>query len=567
MMLLALPGQIARSWAFARHIPPLKLARRVFLSLRRKWHDQLGWPGTPAGTAPAAGPDLPAPVFPPRRGQMSQPLAFTFIGKTVAMPGGVDWRAPGSGAEHQLWRMNLHYMEYLEAADDVGFLALVGDWIAANPPERPGVWQDSWNSYAVSLRVVVWMQQIALRRARLGWSALDPVLASLARQLRFLERNLETDLGGNHLVKNVKALLWASTFFAGPEASRWRKLGLGLLRQALAGQVLADGVHYERSPSYHCQVFADFIECRHVLGAQAPAELDDALARMARAATDLAHPDGLVAQFNDAGLAMAYAPGLCLDALARLPLPRPAPRAVFALESSGYFGLRTARSYFIADCGRIAPDDLPAHGHADVLSFEWSVQGRRIVVDPGVFEYFAGARRDRSRSAGAHNTLCFAGADQADFFGAFRCGRRPDVTLRHYEASEHGLVLEGAHDGFAGLPGAPRHIRRFEASESELIIDDRIEGHPDRAASLSFLFHPGVVATPHAAGVRLTCGTVAIEMSCSLPITIDDAAWWPDMGHEQITRRARVAIACGIAAVVTSFRVADQNAANESGAL
>ncbi len=39
---------------------------------------------------------------------------------------------------------------------------------------------------------------------------------------------------------------------------------------------------------------------------------------MAQAAVDLAHPDGHVALFNDAGLTMAYSPGECLDAYARL---------------------------------------------------------------------------------------------------------------------------------------------------------------------------------------------------------------------------------------------------------
>ena len=29
----------------------------------------------------------------------------------------------------------------------------------------------------------------------------------------FLRNNLELDIQGNHLIKNIKALLWASSFF------------------------------------------------------------------------------------------------------------------------------------------------------------------------------------------------------------------------------------------------------------------------------------------------------------------------------------------------------------------
>ena len=88
---------------------------------------------------------------------------FTFLGRSHRMGGRVDWTAPSLAPKDQLWRMNLHYMEYLEEVDDARFLALVDDWIAANPAGRPGAWKDSHNSYALSLRVVVWMQQLARR--------------------------------------------------------------------------------------------------------------------------------------------------------------------------------------------------------------------------------------------------------------------------------------------------------------------------------------------------------------------------------------------------------------------
>src|SRR5262249_53295111 len=159
------------------------------------------------------------------------------------------------------------------------------------------------------------------------------IAASLAQQLHFLEHNLETDIGGNHLIKNIKALIWGSAFFTGPPADRWRSLGLLLLTKELPRQVLRDGMHYERSPSYHCQVFADLLEIRHVLSHDPLGDtLDAALARMAQVTVDLAHPDGLVALFNDAGLSMAYAPDLCLDAYtAVLGGSKPAPRRVFCL--------------------------------------------------------------------------------------------------------------------------------------------------------------------------------------------------------------------------------------------
>ena len=464
----------------------------------------------------------------------------------------MNWQAPGHGPAHQLWRMNLHYMEYLEDVSDEAFGILVTAWIDVHPPGTPGAWRDSWNSYALSLRVVVWMQQLALRRDRLPADVIERAETSLTTQLRFLMHNLETDLGGNHLIKNIKALIWAAAYFTGPEPESWRTRALSLLNTELTDQILPDGVHDERSPSYHCQVFADLLECRHALGpSQTNKALDATLARMAPAAADLSHPDGLPAQFNDSGLTMAYAPDICINAYASLGHPKPHLRAVFAYKSAGYFGLHAPQATFIADCGRIAPDDLPAHGHGDILSFELSVYGERLIVDQGVFEYIAGEKRQQSRAASSHNTLCFEGTDQADFFGAFRCGRRPNVTVRTYTPSPTTFILEGSHDGFSQLPSSPRHIRRFQASPTSLEIHDLIEGEPTVPAFITFLLHPSARVTSTRDGVSIKQPNATTSVSSSLPMTIEPAVWWPDMGHERATHRLRLSLPTHTRSVTT----------------
>lgn len=533
-------ARVRRAFHFGRHMPLGKLLRRLELSVKRALLDRVSFDSKAPPVRRAAAP--PLPLFCPRTELAPSAvdgLRFAFLNRSVAMPGpGVDWAAPGPGPANQLWRMNLHYMEYLEGVDAAAWVALVKDWIASNPASRPGAWRDSWNSYALSLRVVVWLQELARRRADLPAQFIERVEVSAAGQIAFLERNLETDLGGNHLVKNIKALLWASAYFSGAEAERWRAKGVRLLEEELDAQILPDGTHFERSPSYHCQVFADLLECRHALGAD-PLEgkLDNTLYRMAQATADLAHPDGAVSQFNDAGLIMAYQPGECLDVFGRMFARRPAPRPVFCLPQAGYFGLRHGDDYFIADCGRIAPDDLPAHGHGDVLSFEWSVAGKRIIVDQGVYEYIAGGRRQVSRSAANHNTLCPEGADQADFFGTFRCGRRPNVEVRRWEPGADGFVLEGAHDGFAHLKGHPRHVRRFDVRADKILIRDRIERSTDRRARISLLLHPEVKVAKTPEGFELQRENVRIALATTFTLDAITSVWWPDMGCELATLR------------------------------
>jgi len=528
-----MPGRLSRQIAFGRRIPLRQIGRRLWLALRRRAEARLK-PGLAApGLTRAAMP--PSPLFAARAGAARRTDAgwtFRFLGRDVGMGAGVDWSAP----ESQLWRMNLHYMEYLEALDDDAFRDLVAQWIAGNPPYAPGSTGDSWNAYALSLRVVVWMQQLAARLERLETAFVADAERSLTAQLVYLERHLETDIGGNHLIKNVKALVWAGAFFAGPRAEAWRRRGVALLERALERQILADGMHYERSPSYHAQVFADLLETRHALGSDPfGGALDDWLARMAAPLGDLAHPDGLPALFNDAGLNMAYAPADCLAAFGC----RLVPRSAFAYRDAGYFGAATAHYYLAADMGAIGPAGLPAHAHGDIGSFELSVGGARLVVDQGVFEYVAGERRHRSRTAASHNVLHIDGGDQADFFGAFRCGRMPGVEAE-YERLADGFRLSGRHDGYADLPGAPLVERVIQAGPDRIRFEDRILGGAGAHATIALLLHPEARIDGAAGPLRVSRGGAGFVLESDLEPFIEEAVYWPDMGVELPTQRIRL---------------------------
>src|SRR5207237_3863965 len=77
-----------------------------------------------------------------------------------------------------------------------------------------------------------------------------------------LEARLETHLLANHLMKNIKALMFAGALLGAPESSRWWAKGEKLLKRELAEQILADGGHFERSPMYHAEALEDLLDIR-----------------------------------------------------------------------------------------------------------------------------------------------------------------------------------------------------------------------------------------------------------------------------------------------------------------
>ncbi len=442
----------------------------------------------------------------------------------------MDWHPPELERGTLLDKMVLHYTEFLEGADDATFGATVADWVAANPHGRPGAWRDAWNSYSIAVRSVVWMQEHARRSGRLSSEDGQRLMLSVAEQLRYLRRNLELDLGGNHLIKDLKALLWAGAFFEGREALAYAALGRRLLVREIEEQILPDGVHYELSPAYHAQVFQDLLECHRAVGPEERARLEPVLDRMAQALVDLTHPDGAVSLFNDGALDMAYPPALCLEAYAVATGRGARARSVFALLDAGYFGARDADSLVVLDCGPIGPDFLPAHGHGDMLAFEWTLRGSRLVVDAGVYEYDRGPWRAWARGTRAHNTVTLDDADQCEFWGAFRVGRRVKPRVLFFERMDDGFVLEGSHDGFAGMAGAPRHVRRAVVRPRRIEVRDRVHGGAGQETIARLLLHPDCRVESLEDGCGLAIGRVRARLRTDRPIRVARAFWSPSFG-------------------------------------
>jgi Heparinase II/III-like protein/Heparinase II/III N-terminus len=355
--------------------------------------------------------------------------------------------APVPDPSTRLGRFHLHYGEDVLAAARAGDLettrSLVDGWIAANPP-GPG---DAWHPYPLSTRVGNWIAALTLQ-ADLGSPAFSE---SLWRQLRHLERNVEEDVLGNHVIRNARALVLGGVAFGARELL---ERGVAVLRRELPEQVLHDGGHYERAPAYHSVVLRDLLE---VQAAARQEWLAVPIERMRAFAAALQRPDGEPALFNDGW------PGLG----PRLDLPEP-PQGLTVLRDSGFAVVREGELWLAFRCGPLAPDFLPAHAHADALSFQLWWRGEPVVVDPGTYTYEPGPDRDWFRSTAAHSTVGVDGRDQFELWGAFRSGPLPRVEL--HEARDG--VLEAS----VAWRGGMRHVRRLEWTGSGVTVRDHVEG-------------------------------------------------------------------------------------------
>lgn len=472
---------VAKVLLFARtvkHLSPAQIANRVRLRaqkaalVRTPWmiesrircdhRSALGWPEhfVPLDR-----------LHPPPTGGAEANAAgeFEFVGERRRLGVTMDWLQDDAP---QLWRYHLHYFEWiwsLVVHEDLAWAAkkFTALWISWRGGTRFGRW-DAWSPYVVSVRA--WSMCGAHRNLIAGNRHEGDYVAELRLHAQFIKANLELDVGGNHLIKNLKALIGLGVFL-GDE--RLVNCALRRLEPQIAVQVLSDGGHFELSPSYHAQVLGDFIDLHSLLeasGRRAPPWLNDAVERMRGWLGNILLPDGDVPLFNDCTVVGPE----------RLLALRPGPQRVEALtllKDSGYAVFRPDRTtYVVADIGMPCPPGLPAHAHADCLSFELCVEGCRIIVDSGTSSYEDPAVRRYERSTKAHNTVVIDGRDQTEVWGSFRAGRRAVPRLDEYVSSRATAQLTASHDGYEFLGGKPRHRRTYRVAPARVEIDDEITG-------------------------------------------------------------------------------------------
>lgn len=529
-----LPMNLSRYFHTLRYLRPSQIYGRL-------WH-RVYQPCADVRPAPAlrASQDIWQPCY-LRPSLMLDSITFRFLNVTGSVRTASDWDDP---ARFRLWRYNLHYFDDLNAEEAcarvVWHRVLIARWIAENPP-RAGT---GWEPYPTSLRIVNWIKWEFACQLR-GEPVLDrSALDSLAVQTRWLLKKLEIHLLGNHLWANAKALIFAGAFFSGPESKFWLRKGLKILERELPEQILPDGGHFERSPMYHAILLEDVLDMIN-LSQVAPACFDSELvSRLHTTATRMlhwlrvmTHPDGQIALFNDAAFGVAARYVAIAEYAQRLAVPvdQRALSMIEALPDSGYVRLQNERVVVICDVAPIGPDYLPGHAHADTLSFEFSLDGQRVLVNGGTSTYEPGAERREQRSTAAHNTVVVDGQDSSEVWGSFRVARRARPFGVSWGSEAGGAWLEASHDGYLRLPGRVIHSRRWGLKLDGLSIEDRLKGRFGDACA-TFHLHPCVTALvvekSRSVDLLPPGGNAKIKLLCepSSDICSEPSTWHPEFG-------------------------------------
>ena len=457
----------------------------------------------------------------------------------VHFDGPVQWDAVPAGDPEWTYALNRHTIfvnlgrawrltgrvRYLDA-----FAALLADWLS-RVPHTPASESSTWRALEAGLRPENWLRAAALFGQALPEELRRRMDESLAEHGAYLEKAH----GPFQRLSNWGAIQAHGLFLIGLRLGRtdWQDLALARLTENLRHAVGPDGVQWEQSPMYHCEVLhaaLDTLLLAGQNGRSVPPELAEKARAMCRALAVWVAPDRTILPqgdsdvidagdllaagallFADPLLAAAAGGPLCEetlwdfgpDAPARLAaLPAAWPEEPSqALAASGNYILRSGwgreDTYIHFRAGSLGG----GHGHADLLHIDVYHGGEAVLTDAGRLTYVDGEARRTLKSPAAHNTLRLDGCDFTQYQGTWSWGPIAQPLPAHARFAPEADCLAGGHLGYLAQGAAVE--RRLVFLKPDLLVGADIvrapAGQAHRAEQF-FHFGPGsLTAAGHTA--------------------------------------------------------------------
>ena len=252
-------------------------------------------------------------------------------------------------------------------------------------------------------------------------------LNSYSKQTDYIPKNYSKE--GNHLLFEAQRVLGAGAFF--PElklAEEWRKSGIEVLNREIKLQVLADGVQWELSPTYHVaciEIFMKAYNSAKMAGVEKefPDSYIKTLEKMIEVTANMSFPDYNNPMFGDSWLsdrsariklfaswsALFPENGLIKyfdtdGAQGKLP-----DYLSYAFSNGGFYTFRNGWKEKSTVLMVKAGPPAEFHAQPDNGTFELWVNGRNFMPDTGCYIYSGDAEvtkmRNWFRQTRVHSTL------------------------------------------------------------------------------------------------------------------------------------------------------------------
>lgn len=403
----------------------------------------------------------------------------------------IDWWRIMNGDNEFLFQLNRHRFlislgqAYQLSGDEKYaecFARILSDWITRVEPQPHG--NNPWRSLEVGIRGEHWTQAMAYVS---GSSAItaelkNEYLKSLAVHADVLCKTHT----GFHKCSNWGIIQDCGLLCIGAELDNDEYIELAVTRliEETRLQVMADGVHWEQSCTYHNEILLRLLNAIRILkskGRIVPESLLETVNKMMDVNIAWIKPDGRQPLFGDSDNNLLYD----LFAQASLVLSREDLKscagATLDYESVWLFGsagiemyekmiaqpieikdalLEDSGNYILRHAGNGKINYLcmhngytgAGHAHADKLHIDLSIANEDILVDAGRYTYVINGTRKKFKRAQAHNTTTVG---NKSFLNMRGWGYWDSALAVQYPVLQNDkcVLIGGAHLGYQRLFG------------------------------------------------------------------------------------------------------------------
>ncbi len=462
----------------------------------------------------------------------------------------IDWDAnPVNDIE---WPCQMHRFAWSDAVtrcysatDDERYarlwLRLVQDWIRKNPLTLERLsFPRSWDAIQVGIRVKAMALHLPrfLESPACSAEAMTEALASMYNQARRIEQMPYPNPDNFVQIETLGLACVAGQFPEFKESACWGTLAAERMWAAMQGQVLPDGVHGELAPGYHTMLAHHYLELAVHLGDDAiPEDMLCMTEQMVEVCLAISTPDGRILAVGDthhgnSSKSFLVTAGRVLSRPDFLAVAtegqegRWPERRNFAFKDGGFYifrsGWKPDAVWLGLHCG---PDSIEwqtggFHSQFDRGTFELMAFGRKLMTDPGIYNYKGGdPDREAFRRTASHQCLTLNGANAA------RAGK----CLQWIEDDGQGnavLTVENA-----SYPGLTHRRTVFFVQRRYFVWVDEALGTAEGNLDLHFQLTPGpAVIDPATKSARTDFpdgGNVLVWVDPEAPVTLEaEEAWY-----------------------------------------
>jgi len=405
------------------------------------------------------------------------------------------------------------------------FSGQIKDWINNNPVGYGINWVCTMD---IAIRAANWLiaMEYFIQDNIFSQEFLKEFYTSIYTHAGFISRHMENTGRSktNHYIADLTGLFFIAVycpFFK--ESISWMKVAYDELCLEIENQVYPDGCDGEASTSYHGLVLEMFFYAE-LLGERAGVKFPDSyktkVKKMFEFSLSCARPNSTGPQIgdNDSGAFLKFKKRHALgighllsiaavyykDSLFKLPgfdfheeafwifgqsgkmtyndlIDNNEVSYVKTYNDAGWYIMRSGQDHCFISCGYNGMNRRGAHAHNDKLSFELTLDGEDVIVDPGTYTYTSfPAIRNQFRSTAYHNTAFINGCEQNEILDLrkhiFILSEHVNITKAIFTENDDVLTFLGEIH-YANLI----HGRSicFNKKNSEWRIIDTIKaGHP-----------------------------------------------------------------------------------------